>query len=82
MHYNILVFTCPYICFGTPCAILRGVVEISQFSVHKTPQDGKKHSKSYVKLRFRLPELIFIYIHNRNLFIYIITAHDQIRSHN
>jgi hypothetical protein len=34
MHYTILVFTCPYICFGTPCAILRGVVESSQFSMH------------------------------------------------
>ena len=32
MHYTILVFSCPYICFGTPCAIIRGVVESSQFS--------------------------------------------------
>jgi hypothetical protein len=32
MHYTILVFSCPYICFGTPCAILRGVVESLQFS--------------------------------------------------
>jgi hypothetical protein len=30
VHY--LVFSCPYICFGTSCAILRGVVESSQFS--------------------------------------------------
>jgi hypothetical protein len=34
MHYTILVFSWPYICFGTPCAILRGVVESSQFSMH------------------------------------------------
>jgi hypothetical protein len=34
MHYTILVFSCPYICFGTPCAILRGVVESSQFSMN------------------------------------------------
>jgi hypothetical protein len=32
MHYTILVWSCPYICFDTPCAILRGVVESSQFS--------------------------------------------------
>jgi hypothetical protein len=32
MHYTILVFSCPYICFGTPCAIIRGVVKSSQFS--------------------------------------------------
>ena len=30
MHYTILVFSCPYICFGTPCAILRGVVDSSR----------------------------------------------------
>jgi hypothetical protein len=32
MHYTILVFSCPYICFGTSCAIIRGVVESLQFS--------------------------------------------------
>jgi hypothetical protein len=37
MHYTILVFSCPYICFDTPCAILRGVVESSQFSMHPSP---------------------------------------------
>ena len=25
MHYTILVFSCPYICFGTYSAIFRGV---------------------------------------------------------
>jgi hypothetical protein len=29
MHYTILVFSCPYICFGTYSAIFRGVVESS-----------------------------------------------------
>jgi hypothetical protein len=34
MHYTVLLFTCPYMCFGTPCAILRGFVEISQCLMH------------------------------------------------
>jgi hypothetical protein len=25
MHYTILVFSCPYTCFGTPCAILSAI---------------------------------------------------------
>jgi hypothetical protein len=33
MHYTILVFTCSYIYFGTPCAILRGVVKSSQLKI-------------------------------------------------
>jgi hypothetical protein len=32
MHYTILVLSCTYICFDTSCAIIRGVVESSQFS--------------------------------------------------
>jgi hypothetical protein len=32
MHYTILVFSCPYICFDTYSAIFRGVVKSSQFS--------------------------------------------------
>ena len=30
-------------------------------AVHNTPQDGQQRSIRYVKLRFRLPELIAIY---------------------
>jgi hypothetical protein len=39
MHYTILVFTCPYIFFGTPGAILRGVVKSSQFSMRPIQED-------------------------------------------
>jgi hypothetical protein len=34
MHLTILVFACPYICFGIYTAIIRGVFEISQFAMH------------------------------------------------
>jgi hypothetical protein len=52
MQYTILVFSHPYICFGTPCAILRGVVESSQSSMHPTlddtPEDDTRSAETYV----------------------------------
>jgi hypothetical protein len=50
MHYTLLVFPCPYICFGTSCAILRDVVESSQFS---------NASNSLSQHEFTITELIF-----------------------
>jgi hypothetical protein len=46
MQYTILGFTCPYICFGTPCAILRGVVD-------DNPEDGTISAETYVGTRKR-----------------------------